>query len=146
MMLRYLRRAIMYLTGKISISGHELCRDEGENFRSVRVRANDDEFTIDTQDMGPATEQAWGDSDYEFWTIVPRDEWGKLLMAFSKEFLGSDPRAPDYGFWTDVPRQKQRALLMAFAKEFFANDCNATDRVADICRKHGVNHTWGSWA
>ena len=96
------------------MSSHELYRHEGKNSRSVRVQVDDKRFTIDTQDMGPATERAWGDSDYEFWTSVPREEWGNLLMAFAKEFLADEPKA--------------------------------TDRLADICRRHGVKYTWDSWA
>ena len=73
----------------------ELYRQEGENFRSVRATLEDDKFTIDTQDMGKAVEEIWGDSDYEFWTIVPKEAWGQLLMALSIEFFGNDPRATD---------------------------------------------------
>jgi hypothetical protein len=50
----------------------ELYRQEGENFRSVRATLAEDKFTFDTQDMGKLVEEMWGDSDYEFWTIVPK--------------------------------------------------------------------------
>lgn len=96
------------------MSSHELYRNEGKHFRSVRVQVDDEKFTIETQDMGPTTEQFWGDSDYEFWTTVAREEWGNLLMALAKEFLANEPKA--------------------------------TDRLADICRRHDVKCTWASWA
>jgi len=73
----------------------ELYRQEGENFRSVRATLEGDKFTFDTQDMGPTVEAFWGDSDYEFWTIVPKEAWGQLLMALSIEFFANDPRATD---------------------------------------------------
>jgi hypothetical protein len=92
----------------------ELYRDEGRNFRSVRANIDDDKFVIDTQDMGPVVEEVWGDSDYEFWTTVPREAWGDLLMAFAREFLAENPKA--------------------------------TDKLKEICEKHGVEHTWESWA
>ena len=95
------------------MSDYELYRHEGKAFRSVRARVDDNGFTIETQDLGEATKQFWGDSDYEYWTTVPREEWGNLLVAF--------------------------------AKEFFADDAKATDRLAEICRTHGVRHTWNSW-
>ncbi len=92
----------------------ELYRQEGEEFRSVRVRVDTGAFVVDTQDMGPTTEAFWGDRDYEFWTSVKREAWGDLLIALAREFLANDP--------------------------------NATDRLRDICRRHGVAHEWDSWA
>ena len=74
---------------------HELYRHDGIEFRSVRVRVDEYKFTIDTQDMGPTTEEFWGDADYEFWTTVPREAWGDLLVALAKEWFGNDPRATD---------------------------------------------------
>jgi hypothetical protein len=73
----------------------ELFRQDGEEFRSVRATLRDGEFMIDTQDMGKSVEEFWGDSEYEFWTIVPKEAWGQLLMALSIEFLTNDPKATD---------------------------------------------------
>jgi hypothetical protein len=73
----------------------ELYREEGRHYRSVRVRLDADSFVIETQDMGPTTEEFWGDSDYEFWTTVPKAAWGDLLMALAEEFLNGDARATD---------------------------------------------------
>ncbi|MCA8891330.1 MAG: hypothetical protein KDA56_05815 [Hyphomonas sp.] len=73
----------------------ELYRQEGENFRSVRATLEGDKFTFDTQDIGKLVEEMWGDSDYEFWTIVPKEAWGQLLMALSIEFFTNDPQATD---------------------------------------------------
>jgi len=72
------------------MSSHELYRHEGKNFRSVYARVGPDDFRIDTQDMGPTTEEVWGDSDYEFWTKVPKAAWGDLLIALAKEFLSNE--------------------------------------------------------
>jgi hypothetical protein len=41
----------------------ELYRDEGKNFRSVLARIDSDHFCIETQDMGPTTDEFWGDAD-----------------------------------------------------------------------------------
>jgi len=144
-MLGLLRGLLEYVTGKVSVPGHVLCEESGPQSRIVRVEASRDAFRIDTQDMGPATEQAWGDDDYEFWTIVPREAWPKLLVAFAAEFLADDPRAAQYGYWRDVPEGKQAALLMVLAREFFADDCQATDRLAALCRKYDVTYKRGSY-
>jgi hypothetical protein len=94
-------------------SSFELYRQEGANFRSVRVRIENDTLTLDTHDMGKTTEEVFGDSDYEFWTAVPKEAWGDLSLALIKEFLSGDPRA--------------------------------TDRLREICAKHGVMHKWDRW-
>lgn len=73
----------------------EIYRQEGSSFRSVGVDLLDDEFVIDTQDMGELTEAMWGDTDYEFWTSVHRDHRGALIIALVKEFLAGDPTATD---------------------------------------------------
>ncbi len=45
----------------------ELYRQEGVQFRSVRLSVEDDgSVRLDTQDMGELVEQTWGDEDYEF--------------------------------------------------------------------------------
>ena len=77
------------------MSTFELYRNEGKEFRSVRANLDDEKFVIDTQDMGPVVEEVWGDADYEFWTTVPREAWGDLLMALAKEFLAENPKATD---------------------------------------------------
>lgn len=74
---------------------HELYREDGESFRSVRVGIRNDQLRVHTQDMGPATEAIWGDSDYEFWTTVEREHWGALAVALIREFLADDPKATD---------------------------------------------------
>lgn len=74
---------------------YELYREDGKNFRSVRVGIRDEKLMVDTQDMGQATEAAWGDSDYEFWTTVRKEHWGDLLVALIREFLADEPRATD---------------------------------------------------
>ncbi|PQA89144.1 hypothetical protein [Hyphococcus luteus] len=92
----------------------ELYRMEGDPFRSVCARLKQDEFTIDTQDMGELVKKIYDDGDYEFWTNVPKEAWGDLLFAL--------------------------------AQEFFTGEANATDRLRDICEKHGVKHKRGHWA
>ena len=73
----------------------ELFRHEGKHFRSVCARVDAEKFQIDTQDMGPTTEEFWGDSDYEFWTTVPKEAWGDLLMALAAEMFAGDDKATD---------------------------------------------------
>jgi hypothetical protein len=90
----------------------ELYREGDKDVRIVRAQVDEKGFTLETQDLGPAAKKAWGDSDYEFWTSVPEEAWGQLLLAL--------------------------------AQEYFA-DATATDRLADICKRHGVRYKWFSY-
>lgn len=94
---------------KISV---ELYREEGENSRSIFAIADSDAFKIDGGDYGPKVKEFWGFDSYEFWTIVPREAWGSLLVAFAQEYLSGD---------------------------------DGVSKLRDLCRKHGVTHSWDSW-
>jgi hypothetical protein len=64
----------------------ELYRQEGEEFRSVRLRVNaDGSVHIDAQDMGPLVEKIWGDDDYEFGVRVPTAASPKLIFALLRD-------------------------------------------------------------
>jgi len=64
----------------------ETYREPGPNSRSIGVTLHSDgSVGIDQQDMGPAVEQCFGDSDYERWTIVPAAEVGRLAAALLVE-------------------------------------------------------------
>lgn len=65
----------------------EIFRKEGEDCVSVLAGVNAGGFFINTEDSGPMVRKFWGMDEYEFWTEVPRDAWGALLIALAKEFL-----------------------------------------------------------
>ena len=64
----------------------ELYRQEGDNFRSVRLSvAADGSVRLDAQDMGKFVEEVWGESDYEFGVDVPAIALRKLAFALLRE-------------------------------------------------------------
>jgi hypothetical protein len=63
----------------------ELYRQEGTEFRSVRLSVGPDGVRLDAQDMGPSVRRTWGDDDYEFWVNVPAKEILNLLFALLRE-------------------------------------------------------------
>jgi hypothetical protein len=64
----------------------ELYRQEGEQFRSVRLSVKPDgAVRLDAQDMGEIVERTWGDDDYEFWVDVPPTSIRKLLFALLRD-------------------------------------------------------------
>jgi hypothetical protein len=68
----------------------EIARQEGTAFRRVDLRLKDDgEIVLEGQDMGPAVEAVWGDTDYEYWVRVARRSLPKLAFELLREkFVG----------------------------------------------------------
>ena len=68
----------------------EIARQEGTEFRSVRLTLEDDgAIKMDTQDIGPTVTRIWGDNDYEFWAHVPSASLPKLAFELLREkFVG----------------------------------------------------------
>ena len=68
----------------------EIARQEGTEFRSVRLAVEEDgAIKMDAQDMGPTVTQIWGDDDYEFWVRVPSASVCKLAFELLREkFIG----------------------------------------------------------
>jgi hypothetical protein len=129
---------------KVRGRSHELYRETGENFRSVRIEITDEHLKLDTHDMGRATEEYWGDSDYEFWTVIERSEWAKLLTAFAKE-AGAEGSAADPATWSALSDRRRGALLFEVTRVWYEGDSRATDRLRDLCKEHGVEYSGGSW-
>jgi hypothetical protein len=64
----------------------EIARQEGVEFRSVRLTLEDDgAIKMDAQDMGPSVSQIWGDDDYEFWVYVAPATVAKLAFELLRE-------------------------------------------------------------
>ena len=68
-----------------------LVEERGET--SIFIDAEIDErgnLVISGQDVGKAPEEFWGDSDYEYWVVVPPEEKDKLLLALIEEAYKDD--------------------------------------------------------
>ncbi len=64
----------------------ELARQEGTEFRSVRLTLEDDGgIMMDAQDIGPTVTRIWGDDDYEFWVRVASASVSKLAFELLRE-------------------------------------------------------------
>lgn len=68
----------------------EIARQEGTEFRSVRLAIEEDgAIKMDAQDIGPTVTRIWGDDDYEFWVRVPPASLAKLAFELLREkFVG----------------------------------------------------------
>ncbi len=63
----------------------ELCREEGVEFRSIRLRLDASGIRLDAHDMGPPVERAWGSDDYEFWVNVKAEDLAALACVLLEE-------------------------------------------------------------
>jgi hypothetical protein len=74
----------------------EIGRQEGAEFRSVRLAIEDDgAIKMDAQDIGPTVTQIWGDADYEFWVRVPPASLAKLAFELLREKFSGQSGAVD---------------------------------------------------
>jgi hypothetical protein len=74
----------------------EIARQEGKNFRSVRLSlAEDGAIKMDTQDIGGATDEFWGEDEYEFWVNIPREAVAKLAFELLREKFAGQLGAVD---------------------------------------------------
>jgi hypothetical protein len=82
----------------------EIARQEGIEFRSVRLALEDDgAIKMDAQDMGPTVTQIWGDDDYEFWVRVPPNSLPKLAFELLRERFSGQLGAVDaFRVWCEA--------------------------------------------
>ena len=99
-----------------------LCDWHGDRVE-VHVRADlkDGELTLSGQDLGPYVEEIWGDSDYEYWYHLDKENTEKLLEAIGGI---DDPKA---------------ALLREFRGE---GGCRA---LQEFCNENGIKYGFSSY-
>jgi hypothetical protein len=74
----------------------EIARQEGTEFRSVRLSLEDDgAIKMDAQDIGPTVTRIWGDDDYEFWVQVPPASLPTLAFELLREKFSGQLGAVD---------------------------------------------------
>lgn len=67
----------------------ELFEERGETSRFTHAEIDDSgNFIMSTIDIGKAPEETWGDSDYEFWVTVPKEQKDMLLLALIEKVYG----------------------------------------------------------
>jgi hypothetical protein len=74
----------------------EIARQEGTEFRSVRLTLEDDgAIKIDAQDIGPNVTRIWGDDDYEFCVRVAPAALPTLAFELLREKFAGQLGAVD---------------------------------------------------
>ncbi len=67
-------------------------RGETSIFIDVEIDDNGNVF-MSGQDVGEAPKKFWGDSDYEYWTIVKQEQKDLLLLSLIKDKFGGNAKA-----------------------------------------------------
>ena len=53
---------------------------------------DDGKFVLSGQDIGDLPEQHFGDSDYEYWVVVPKDQKDRILLALMEKLYHGDSK------------------------------------------------------
>ena len=81
---------------KMTTHETEIARQDGTEFRSVRLRLEDDGgIKMDAQDIGPTVTQFWDHDDYEFSVRVPPTAVSKLALELLREKFSGQLGAVD---------------------------------------------------
>ena len=105
-----------------SIEDLVLCDWHGESVEvHVKAKIEDGELTLSWQDLGPYVEKTWGDSDYEYWYHLDRENTKKLMELIQGK---EDPKA---------------ALLREFRGE---GGCRA---LRELCEENGIKYEFSSY-
>lgn len=103
-----------------------LCEQKGTQV-SIYVDASlhDVELIISGQDIGKATEDFWGDRDYEYWLTVPPASAKKFFKLLCADSPGEDP-------------------LDVLQKKFHGT--GAFSGIRDFCARHGIEAKFDSYS
>jgi hypothetical protein len=93
---------------------------------NIEAYFDDGKLVIEGQDIGKTVEEAWGDSDYEYFITVPSNEVIKLYGLFQAK------------------EGDEAGLLNAIADKYNTNTCYSEFR--DFLETNGVKHEGFSWA
>jgi hypothetical protein len=71
-----------------------LCEERGETSIYIDAEITDDgTLQLSGQDIGRVPEEFWGDSDYEYWLVIPADQKDRVLLALLEELYRGNRRA-----------------------------------------------------
>ena len=88
-----------------------LCEERGET--SIYIDAEitkDGTLQLSGQDLGQAPEEFWGDSDYEYWLVIPADQKDRVLLALLENQYAGNRRAVSefQGFLKEIQNNPER--------------------------------------
>jgi hypothetical protein len=79
---------------KMASDDIEIARQEGAEFRSVRLQLQaDGGIRLHAYDKGATASLTFGRDEYEFWVTVPPEQVGHLAMTLVKEMFGGRVQA-----------------------------------------------------
>ena len=69
----------------------QLVEERGDTSIFIDAKIDGDgNLVISGQDIGDAPKEFWGDSDYEYWVVVPHDQKDRVLLALLETLYKDD--------------------------------------------------------
>ena len=126
--------------------------DDGDTKVTIDLRVRDDgALQIEGYDIGESVEKAWGDSDYEYWVMIPREALTELALALILEHSQGDQSAvsklKSQCMKHSVARNHRALTKLAIAliREHYQGNRSAVSMIEGLCIKYGVAHRFESW-
>lgn len=100
----------------------------------IDVCINEDtgSLVIEGHDVGRAVSAAFGDSDYEYWLTVNRENKLRLFELFDE----SDPEAVAVAIGCSKDKDRDKALVALIQKHFSQHD--VVSKLQEVCEARGI--------
>lgn len=89
-------------------------------------------LVIEGHDVGRAVSAAFGDSDYEYWLTIKRENKPRLFELFAE----SDPEAVSVARGYAKDKDRDKALVALIQKHFSQHD--VVSKLEELCESKGI--------
>jgi hypothetical protein len=113
-------------------------RGETSRFIDAEIQENGD-LVVSAQDVGKAPLEWWGDSDYEFWVTVAREDKHRLLQALLEHKQSK-------GVELTVELGDEDTALLTLLQEVYGGHFHAVDEFRDFLKSGDIPFQGMSWA
>jgi len=96
---------------------------------SVYIHPEDGSLVIEGQDCGEMVMKFHGDSDYEYWVVIPALEKGKLLESLQEKGFGRR----DWQLWVS-----DDVRLLSAVKARFGGNNDVISEIQKYCAESGI--------
>jgi len=120
-----------------------LCEMRGAT--SVFIDAEIDEagnLVISGQDIGEEPKRLFGDSDYEYWLMVPESEKHRVLPMLSQTVT---PGAEGGAFHEDGSPELEDGLLLRRLEQVYGGNACVVSALMDLFRANGIPYSFNTY-
>ena len=95
----------------------------------VYIHHETNDLIIEGQDIGSSVEEYCGDSDYEYWLIIPAQDKQKLLAAILAEQFSVEKKRSE---------ETDDDMLLDLVRDRFGGKRDAQECIKDYCKTIGI--------